>query len=130
MKFYPDDYFENVEYCEYVFRKNIELELGLRNNNEIQMVANMYEKDLSSVVDRYVETGMVENDLLLINVVKEYVTTIRDHDLSELDYDDYPYEYKYAEEKAHGAHGGYGYNDSYDDLGLDEIIPEEEDKRL
>ena len=72
MKFNPDDYFENVEYCEYVFRKNIELELGLRNNNEIQMVANMYEKDLSSVVDRYVETGMVENDLLLINVVKEY----------------------------------------------------------
>ena len=37
------------------------------------------------------------------------------------------YDDKYAAERAHGAHGGYGYNESFDDLGLDEMVPEEDE---
>ena len=110
--------------CKYIVRKNKELNLGLRDY-DIEAVALMYEDEISAIVDRYVTTGLVENDLLLVNVVKEYVKSNKQiKSLDENDMDASMRE-RTAIDKAFSSHGGYGYNDSYDDHGLDEVVEEE-----
>ena len=40
--FNPLDYRDHIDYCEYVYNKNNELNLGLTNPQEIQFLANKY----------------------------------------------------------------------------------------
>ncbi len=126
MVFNPSLYEGNVEICKYVWDKNQELKLDLEND-EIQIIADMYELELAKLGDKSFPSKFVANDLLLIQVIKDYVKEFRKHPELEGDSFEHAYDGKYAAEKAHGAHGGYGYNESFDDFGLDEIVPEEDE---
>ncbi len=120
--FREEDYSENIEYCKYVWKKNNELNLGLESREEIQIVANMYYDELVEI-DGYNDTEYKENDLLLLEVVKTYIDEIRSTEESYIDED--LYNIKMSNEKLLNARGGYGYNESYDDLGSDEVVEED-----
>lgn len=132
--------FKSQEY-EYVLRKNMLLHLDLDDRDTIATIAMMY-KDKISHLGKF-----VEDDKLLIEVIKEYIRkykTISYEDLDELDLDDLKdadkdvfttRELKYAEEASRGefnselknksdrklaSHGGHQYDDAYDDKGFDE----------
>ena len=105
----------------YVLRKNKELNMGL-HDFDIQEVADLYEGEISEVVDRYVTDEFVENDLLLLDVAKEYLKGLDSEVIESMqeEMEDERYNKRFAQERAYNAHGGYGYNESFDDLGLDE----------
>ena len=125
MNFDYTNYNENVEYCKYVFQKNIEMNLGLDIPDDIQIVANFYVDEVLELQDGHLGDEVVENDLLLIQVVKEYVTTVK---VPKLDSESLDYEPMqddelklYSEgEKLRTTFGGHGMDDNYDDYGLDE----------
>lgn len=61
--FNPLDYRDHIDYCEYVYNKNNELNLGLTNPQEIQFLANKY---FDEVCARRGEVDeLIENDKLL-----------------------------------------------------------------
>ena len=63
MMFNPLDYRDHIDYCEYVYNKNEELNLGLTNPQEIQFLANKY---FDEVCARRGEVDeLIENDKLL-----------------------------------------------------------------
>ena len=124
MIFDPSLFKDNVEFCKYVWEKNKELKLDLEND-EIQTIADMYENELAKLDGKTMTTKFVENDLLLIQVIKDYIKEFRHHPELEDDSFEHAYDDKYAAERAHGAHGGYGYYESFDDKGLDERVPED-----
>ena len=133
--------FKSQEY-EYVLRKNMLLHLDLDDRDTIATIAMMY-KDKISHLGKF-----VEDDKLLIEVIKEYIRkykTITYEDLEDLGLDDlndtdkdYVFtssELKYTEKDVRSkfdselksksdrklaSHGGHQYNDSYDDKGYDE----------
>lgn len=119
--FKEDDYNDNVEYCRYVWEKNLELGLNLNSSLEIQLIANSY---VDEVISRrgFDEDEVFKNDKILLSVVEKNAKKLRKFkpiDEREIDI-------KLASEKELNRFGGYGYNDSFDDHGLDEI---EEDSR-
>lgn len=61
--FNPLDYRDHIDYCEYVYNKNKELNLGLTSPQEIQFLANKY---FDEVCARRGEVDeLIENDKLL-----------------------------------------------------------------
>lgn len=67
--FNPLDYREHLDYCEYVYNKNNELDLGLTGPLEIQFLANKYFDELCA---RYGEVDeLMENDKLLEETLKK-----------------------------------------------------------
>ena len=61
--FNPLDYRDHIDYCEYVYNKNKELNLGLTSSQEIQFLANKY---FDEVCARRGEVDeLIENDKLL-----------------------------------------------------------------
>ena len=61
--FNPLDYRDHIDYCEYVYNKNEELNLGLTSSQEIQFLANKY---FDEVCARRGEVDeLIENDKLL-----------------------------------------------------------------
>ena len=133
MKFDLNDYNENVEYCKYVFDKNNELDLGLEDARDIQIVANYYVDELIELEDGHILEELIENDLLLVQVIKEYLSKIK---VKALDQESLYYSPKQADElqlysyneRMRNTHGGYGMSETYDDLGLDEINYDDEMK--
>ena len=109
------------EAISYVTRKNDELNLGI-SNMDMSLIAELYLNELSSVVDRYVNDDFVENDLLLIDVVSDYLKDLDQEVIDEMAYDleEDKYNRRFAQERAQNAHGGYGYSESFDDQGFDE----------
>ena len=108
------DYNENVEYCEYVYKKNEELGLGLRDSYEIQVVANMYVDEMyEKILDQY-----IENDEVLLKVVEEYMNKIRNTEETIGEIPDEFIDLRLDYEKRLNAKGGYDYNDGYDDESL------------
>lgn len=119
------DYLENVEYCEYVYRKNIELGLGLKSPKEIQYVSNKYLDKI--IADKgYVSDEVYENDSILKSVTEKAIRkldniiknsgrksksmkTIEDNIMIRRE-----------NEKLNSRRGGKDFDDKYDDYGLDE----------
>lgn len=67
--FNPLDYRDHLDYCEYIYNKNEELELGLTSPQEIQFLANKYFDELCA---RYGEVDeLMENDKLLVDTFKK-----------------------------------------------------------
>ena len=67
--FNPLDYRDHLDYCEYVYNKNEELDLGLTSPQEIQFLANKY---LDELCARYGEVDeLIENDKLLEETLKK-----------------------------------------------------------
>ena len=109
----------NLRKCyDYVAKKNEELELGL-SDGEILETAEKYDEELATKYrDQYVLNGFIENDVLLLKVVTGVIEdALYEQEDKMLDYET---QYKTNAERAINARGGYGYNDSYDDHGLDE----------
>ena len=115
--FNESDYNENVEVCKYVWRKNIELDLQLDDEIDIQRVANLYAEKTNYEFGEEVK----ENDLVLVKIAKKYVTSEKFHKFGT-NIPEY-YAIRSMAEGLTSSHGGYGYNDSYDDRGLDEYDP-------
>lgn len=67
--FNPLDYKDHIDYCEYVYNKNIELNLGLTNSQEIQFLANKYFDELCARRGEVDE--LIENDKLLEETLKK-----------------------------------------------------------
>ena len=112
--FNVDDYNDNIEYCRYVFDKNIELDLGLSSPAEIQYVANQY---LDTVCARrgFMDDEVYENDKILTTVAEKAIKKInrlknKTHETQE------EIDMGINMEKQFNSHGGYGFNDSYDDF--------------
>jgi hypothetical protein len=125
MDFNFDDYNENIEYCKYVYDKNEEYDLHLENETDIQLVANMYVDEIIEINDGTITDDLVENDLVLFQVVDEYLTKFKNR---ELDSDSIDYEpksdaeimYQSQQERIKSRRGGYDYTDAFNDMGLDE----------
>ena len=67
--FNPLDYRDHIDYCEYVYNKNEELNLGLTSPQEIQFLANKY---FDEVCARRGEVDeLIENDKLLEETLKK-----------------------------------------------------------
>ena len=78
--FNENDYNENVEYCKYVFDENKRLRLEL-DNNEIQVVANLYVDELvDNDIDPY--ESIVKNELMLLDTVDFYKLEIKEEKIS------------------------------------------------
>lgn len=111
--FNMSDYNENVIVCEYVWRKNQEQNLGLEDAYDIQRVANLYADKLQ------LDYGeLVEKDLELFKIVRKYIASEQFHKNGYRSFDDAKNRLYYDE--VTNRNGGYGYNEAYDDLGLDE----------
>ena len=67
--FNPLDYIDNIEYCEYVYNKNNELDLGLKSPQEIQFVANKYINEVCARRGEIEE--LYADDKLLIETLKK-----------------------------------------------------------
>ena len=132
--FNENDYNENVEYCKYVFDENKRLRLEL-DNNEIQVVANLYVDELvDNDIDPY--ESIVKNELMLLDTVDFYKLEIKEEKISPYDVgegrkrindkafkkieeelkdreglDDLHFKKKAAFEKRLNAHGLYDRND-------------------
>ena len=78
MDFNIDDYTENINYCKYVFNKNKELNLGLDNPIDIQVVANYYVDEIIELNDGHIGEEIVDNELVLFEVINEYMSNIKD----------------------------------------------------
>lgn len=126
MDFNIDDYTENINYCKYVFNKNKELNLGLDNPIDIQVVANYYVDEIIELNDGHIGEEIVDNELVLFEVINEYMSNIKDKfsDSESIyhkpkDNDELTL---YSQiERIKNSRGGYGYNGSYNDLGNDEV---------
>ena len=130
MVFNVEDYNENIDYCKYVFDKNISLGLGLIDSREIQLVANNYVDELIELQDGYLGEDVIANELLLIQVVKEYITNLRvleEHKITEETIESDILAHTQTEMLKNNR-GGYDFNDFYDDKGLDERDIESEMK--
>lgn len=67
--FNPLDYKDHIDYCEYVYNKNNELNLGLTSSQEIQFLANKYFDELCARRGEVDE--LIENDKLLEETLKK-----------------------------------------------------------
>ena len=67
--FNPLDYRDHVDYCEYVYNKNEELNLGLTSPQEIQFLANKYFDEVCARRGEVEE--LIENDKLLEETLKK-----------------------------------------------------------
>ena len=67
--FNPLDYKDHIDYCEYVYNKNNELNLGLTSSQEIQFLANKYFNELCARRGEVDE--LIENDKLLEETLKK-----------------------------------------------------------
>ena len=111
--FNSSDYNENVIVCEYVWRKNLEYDLALEDAFDVQRVANLYADKL--------ELGfgeLVEDDIKLIKIAKQYVTREQMHKKGYRTVDDGSN--RLFIDEITNRKGGYGFNESSDDQGLDE----------
>lgn len=111
--FNSSDYNENVIVCEYVWRKNLEYDLALEDAFDVQRVANLYADKL--------ELGfgeLVEDDIKLIKIAKKYVTREQMHKKGYRTVDDGSN--RLFIDEITNRKGGYGFNESFDDQGLDE----------
>ena len=111
--FNSSDYNENVIVCEYVWRKNLEYDLALEDAFDVQRVANLYADKL--------ELGfgeLVEDDIKLIKIAKQYVTREQMHKKGYRTVDDGSN--RLFIDEITNRKGGYGFNESFDDQGLDE----------
>ena len=124
MNFNQDDYTENIDYCEYVFNKNKAFKLGLDNPVDIQTVANIYVDEIIELNDGYLGYDLVENDLVLFEVVDEFLRKIKKnkYDPVRIDYksDEDLMNYSHYE-RVKSSRGGYSFNESFDDFGLDNV---------
>lgn len=118
--FKESDYNQNINYCLYVYNKNYELNLGLEDIFDIQEVADMYATDLEEKRNILPSDGAYYDDKLLLEVVTEYLVTIKPS-YEEDQYDnDFIVDLKIKNDRAMNASGGYGFYEGYDDVGLDE----------
>ena len=111
--FNSSDYNENVIVCEYVWRKNLEYDLALEDAFDVQRVANLYADKL--------ELGfgeLVEDDIKVIKIAKQYVTREQMHKKGYRTVDDGSN--RLFIDEITNRKGGYGFNESFDDQGLDE----------
>ena len=69
MMFNPLDYRDHIDYCEYVYNKNEELNLGLTNPQEIQFLANKYFDEVCARRGEVEE--LIENDKLLLETLSK-----------------------------------------------------------
>lgn len=67
--FNPLEYRDHIDYCEYVFNKNEELELGLTSSLEIQFLANKYFDEVCARRGEVEE--LIENDKLLLETLSK-----------------------------------------------------------
>lgn len=138
------DYNDNIAYCEYVYSKNIELDLGLNSRHEIQYVANKY-LDKINEIRGFEDDDVFENDAVLQEVVAkahQKFANIKNRNkvASEEDELNPKAREKFSEIKAKEKEeeidmklagekkilsNVHKYSESYDDKGLDEITEEE-----
>lgn len=123
MKFNRDLFNENVDYCEFVFNECQKNLLDL-TGEEIQNIANNYVFEL---YNRGIDTELeVYEDTELLQSIIDHYFKKKSNFIPELDEDmeEYLYNYKYALERKVNASGGYGFNESYDDVSIEEINDE------
>ena len=115
----------NKEILEFVTAKNNELKLNL-DELELEDLAYLYYLEASERDLTYVEKELL-NDQLFNEVYALYLEDKKNNANSKFDPSDYVQYYSDEDvkdttdyDKKMNTHGGYGYNDSYDDLGLDE----------
>lgn len=140
------EYNENVEYCKYIENKCKELNLDL-DKEEIQIIANLYVDELYNDGVEIKHESIIDNELLLFDCIDQYRDLNSKEKFSQYDYignkenindkefekmikrqeikekeDEELYKQKSYLDRELNAKGGYGYNEDYDDHGLDESI--------
>ena len=73
--FNPLEYRDHIDYCEYVFNKNEELELGLTSSLEIQFLANKYFDEVCARRGEVEE--LIENDILLLETLSKQTKILK-----------------------------------------------------
>ena len=122
MIFNRDKFNENVDYCEFIFNKCVKYLLNL-SSSDIQDIANNYVFEL---YNRGIDTDneVVEDEELLLNIIDELYNSKSNFDATEEldeDMEKYLYNYKLSLERKVNANGGYGYNELYDDVSIEDI---------
>jgi hypothetical protein len=109
---------ENVDYCEYVYNKNLEYDLQL-DRQDIIAIAQEYAEELMEK-DIDVESEVVENDALLLEVVREYMKDNAPKEEDDL-YPDHE-EAPEIDKKKQDLYlsNPHAYSDDYDDHALDD----------
>jgi len=120
MAFNAEDFSENIDYCEYVYRKSIEYGLPLCKN-DIQLLANMYAFELDSL-DEYSDEEVIENDELLLKLYDDFVIDYKEEKTEYIDYDkeEELRNLKLRQERLINRMGGYAFDESFDDHASDE----------
>ena len=120
MNFDPKKFPVYTEYCKYVWDKVKDSFLSLKDT-DIEVIALMYKDEIESISGNYANNEFVKNDELLTSIIKDYIENVVNYDEKHTEnLEDDSYRERTAVEKEINAHGGYGYNDSYDDFGIDE----------
>ncbi len=122
MIFNRDKFNENVDYYEFIFNKCVKYLLNL-SSSDIQDIANNYVFEL---YNRGIDTDneVVEDEELLLNIIDEFYNSKPNYDATEEldeDMEKYLYNYKLSLERKVNANGGYGYNEHYDDVSIEDI---------
>ena len=124
MLFIRDKFNENVDYCEYIY--NVCSKYFLQYSfADIQDIANNYVFELDSMgIDT--ENELVKDEELLFKVIEELFDC---NSNKELDEDELEMEYeiknvlcdlRLQREKLVNSFGGYGYEDAYDDISIED----------
>lgn len=124
MAFNSDDFSENIDYCEYVYRKSFEYGL-LLTDEDIQRLANMYAFELDSLGE-FDDDEVIENDELLLDVYDKLLIEYNNPKTEYIDYDkeEELRELKLKQERLINSMGGYAFDESFDDHCSDEIASE------
>lgn len=124
--FNADDYNDNIEYCRYVFEKNIELDLGLSSPIAIQNVANNYFDEICARRGIIDDGELYEDDELLLEVKNKFDKKTRKFkqyysQTDKYSKDEENYDMDVEIDKNLNKKGGYSYNDSLEEASLDDI---------
>lgn len=114
-----NEYTENIDYVEYVIRKNEEYSLELYDPRDIQYIANKY---VDAIRNRkgFDEDTVYESDKTLLAVVRRNANRLAFAHRNDDKLTEEEIYFKNFYEKLNNSYGGHGFNDSYDDRGLDE----------
>ena len=112
-----DNFNENIEYCLYIY--------SFCNKNflnvcfiDIQDIANKYVDELIDL-GYLIDGNIIENDDLVYQVIEEYYDYTDENAMDDESYDEI-ISSKLRFEKEKNAHGGYCFDDNFDDVSFED----------